>query len=141
MKSINAAATKTFLKLINGLGVGAGWTIDNGGPGIMAVNVTYLDYFPLGGGQSVERYAISHTHIQNGDACPDPDVEFVVIRLANEVKVCPVAIDHGAPFGYRRYVELDETTHLPARWNKKGQADLASFCGIWMRNIKQQQKL
>ena len=50
----------------------------------------------------------------------------------------PVGGNGHGPFGFHRYIKLndegDKITHL----NRRGQADLASFCGTWARNIRNQ---
>ena len=111
-------------------------TVDNARGTFMPVTVDCLRV-----ARSGSLYAVAHRFEQNGDLCPDPDVEFLVTDdpLQPGAKaVYPTAIDQ--TFGYRRYVELDVDGN-PVRLNRAGQADLASFCTMWMRNIKGQQGL
>jgi len=110
----------------------------------MAVSVDYLmgDRMRPGGERCGSLYAVAHRYEANGDLVPDPDVEFYVVDDITEPgrkAVYPTAIDHG-PMGYHRRVEFDDAGY-PARFSRRGQADLASFCNLWMRNIAAQQGL
>ncbi len=131
MKMLNRTATAIFRSLIEGLAVGEAKKIGDGKGGIMAVHVDCLEQHPDG----ARLYAVAHRFVQNGDSCPDPDVEFYVTPLG----VAPTAIDHPPPFGYARYVTFEGGK--PARWNPRGQRDLTSFCNTWMVNIQAQQGL
>jgi hypothetical protein len=87
-------------------------------------------------------YAIAHRYEANGDLVPDPDVEFYVVAdpdAAAGRAVYPTAIDHG-PLGYYRYIHFDSVGQ-PVRVASRGQAQLARFCDVWMRNITFQQSL
>jgi hypothetical protein len=53
--------------------------------------------------------------------------------------IYPIAIDHGL-LGYHRYADLGRTGEL-ANVRPRGQADLARFCDVWMKNIAAQQRL
>ncbi len=140
MKSLNKSATKIFLSLIDGLKEGQAKKINNA-TGFDPVSIDFLTSQPYHGapGTVLEIYAVAHRYEQNGDLVPSPDVEFYVVRTGAQVEVCPTAIDHG-PMGYYRYVYFGDNG-LPEKWNKKGQADLTSFCNQWMTNIKDQQGL
>lgn len=96
----------------------------------MAVHVDFLARHPDGWCL----YAVAHRFMQNGDSCPDPDVEFYVTELG----VAPTAIDQMV--GYPRSVHFDDAGK-PARWAKYAQADQTSFCNTWMKNIRSQQGL
>jgi hypothetical protein len=78
--------------------------------------------------------SVAHYYEQNGDLVADPDVVF----FTGYGEWIPIEITHAPPFGFHRYAELsdegDKITHL----NRRGQADLVSFCGMWARNIKGQ---
>jgi hypothetical protein len=136
MKKLPVSATKTFLRLIEGLPSGEARTIDNAPGTFMAVHIDHLRTFPAG-----SFYAVAHRYEQNGDLVPDPDVEFLVtddpLRAGGKA-VYPTAIDQA--LGYRRYVELGDDDR-PARLDRAGQADLAAFCATWMHNIRDQQRL
>ena len=134
MKPLAQHAATTFLKLVAGLGPGEGKRIDNA-PGIyMAVSVDCLDR-----GAAGTVYAVAHRFELNGDLCPDPDVEFLVVGDgAGPRLVFPTAIDQ--TLGYRRYVEFGRDGR-PQQYSKAGQAGLALFCDDWMRNIRAQQGL
>lgn len=144
MTKLNKNATKIFLKLVDGLIAGQARKIDNARPTFMAVSVDYLtaDRMRSNGAACGSLYAIAHRYEVNGDLVPDPDVEFYVVDDVMEPgqkAVYPTAIDHG-PMGYHRHVDFDEAGH-PARFARRSQADLTSFCNVWMRNIASQQRL
>lgn len=126
MKLLNRTATRTFLQLVAGLAPGQARRIDNAAGAFMAVSVDFLR--EEGGARF---YAVAHRYEQGGDLVSDPDVEFWVVGEM----VAPVAIDQ-AP-GYRRHVEFEDGRAV--RMYRRGQADLADFCNVWMRNIREQQ--
>jgi hypothetical protein len=143
MKTINAAATKTFLKLVEGLNPGEARKFDNAPGTYMALSVDCLSRTKVIGG-TVEMYALAHRYESNGDLVPDPDVEFFVFRpdANNDVKVKPTAIEHvGRYFRYVHFRNEGAEAPFPSHINRRGQADLAVFCGTWMRNVKFQQDL
>lgn len=136
MNKLSAPATKVFLELVQGLAPGEAKVIDKASGVFMAVHVDCLRAGPAG-----SLYAVAHRFEQNGDLCPDPDVEFYVVDDALEPgskAVYPTAIDQ--PLSYRRHVEFGEDSR-PSSLRPKAQADLASFCNGWMRNIRDQQGL
>ena len=144
MRRLSKAATKIFLTLVDGLAAGDARRLDNAPGTFMAVSIDCL----IGGGVSPGRerrgalYAIAHRYEANSDLVPDPDVEFYVVddpAQPGTKAVYPTAIDHG-PLGYYRHVHFDVAGY-PARVARPGQADLASFCDTWMRNIAIQQGL
>lgn len=65
--------------------------------------------------------AVAHYYEQNGDLCPDPDVEFLITPQG----WAPTAIRYA--FGDASYVD-----------NPGGQAELAQFCETWASNIEHQ---
>ncbi len=102
----------------------------------MAVSVDFLSETKVSGA-TVRMYAVAHRFEMNGDLVPDPDVEFfVVMPDGGGPVVYPTAIDQA--MGYRRHVRFEKGP-LPTHLNKRGQADLAVFCGTWFKNIRQQQ--
>jgi hypothetical protein len=144
MNKLNTTATKIFLKLVDGLLAGEARKIDNARGAFMAVSVDFLigDRMRPSGARCGSLYAIAHRYEVNGDLLPDPDVELYVVDDIIEPgrkAVYPTAIDHG-PMGYHRFVEFDEAGH-PNRFSRRGQADLARFCNLWMNNIAEQQRL
>jgi hypothetical protein len=135
VKILNRNATRIFRQLIAGIEPGEARKLDNGGKGTMAVHVDCLSSHRNG---IVKMYAVAHRYIQNGDSCPDPDVEFMVVTDGAEYfAVSPTAIDHAPPFGYKRYVNIEDG-HVKSLY-PKGQADLTRFCNTWMQNIAAQQ--
>jgi hypothetical protein len=129
MKTLNKTAEKTFRALIADLAApGDAKKIENSGGAFMAVSVDFLSRNADGSCL----YAVAHRFEQNGDLCPDPDVEFYVTPLG----VAPTAIDQ--IMGYQRAVEFDERG-VVSRIRLGAQADITSFCNGWLRNIREQQ--
>jgi hypothetical protein len=132
------------MALVDSLFVGDARKLDNAHGTFMALSVDCLlgDRVPPTGPHQGALYAFAHRYEVNGDLVPDPDVEFYVIddpAQPGTKAVYPTAIDHG-PLGYYRYVHFDSAGQ-PTRISRPGQADLASFCDSWMRNIANQQGL
>lgn len=142
-RRLNDRATRIFMALVGGLGVGDAKRLDNAKGAFMAVTVDFLidGRSPYGAGRWA-LYAVAHHYTASGDLVPDPDVEFYVVddsTAPGGKAVYPTAIDHG-PLGYHRHVDLDGAGRL-ARVDSQRQADLARFCDVWMRNIAAQQRL
>jgi Domain of unknown function (DUF6908) len=141
MRKLGAKATNIFNTLVDGLLVGHARKLDNAPGTFMAVSIDCLmgDRAPS---RSGSLYAIAHRYEANGDLVPDPDVEFYVVDDVDAPggkAVYPAAIDHG-PLGYYRYIHFDSVSQ-PVRVAPRGQAELARFCDVWLRNIAFQQGL
>jgi len=146
MRRLSPYATKVFVTLVDGLAAGEASKLDQAPGAFMAVSVDCLSVVRKSGvagkGPDGAIYAIAHRYEVNGDLVPDPDVEFYVTDDSDDPSgkaVYPTAIDHG-PMGYHRHVELNAAGN-PARFSRRGQADLAKFCEGWMRNIARQQRI
>jgi hypothetical protein len=140
LRKLDDRATKVFAALVAGLTVGDAKKLDNARGTFMAVSIDFL--MGASASRSWGLYAIAHRYLANGDLIPDPDVEFYVVdqpSCPGVMAVYPVAIDHG-PLGYHRYAAV-ESTGEPTLLNRRGQADLARFCNVRMRNIASQQGL
>jgi len=140
LRRLDDRATRIFTTLVGGLTVGDAKKLDNARGTFMAVSVDFL--IGATGRRSWGLYAVAHRYLANGDLIPDPDVEFYVIDQPGRpgvMAVYPIAIDHG-PLGYHRYAAV-ESSGEPTLLNRRGQADLARFCDVWMRNIASQQRL
>jgi hypothetical protein len=141
---LNDRATRIFMTLVDGLRVGDARKLDNAQGTFMAVSVDFLvgEEVHTPSGPPWALYAVAHYYRANGDLIPDPDVEFYVVddpARPGAKAVYPIAIDHG-PLGYHRYAELEGAGQI-SRVLARGQADLARFCDVWMRNIAAQQGL
>lgn len=92
---------------------------------------------------AVELWAIGHWFTQNGDAMRDPEVCFIRLptKVPGEHEWYPVSFRMD-PLGINReFVHLNGEL-LPTKWyDNNRQADVATFCGEWMSNIKQQQQI
>ena len=80
-------------------------------------------------------YSVAHYYEQNGDLCPDPDMEF--LRLGRG-QWAPIAITQWS--GRREALRLDGDEKI-THWSPRLLADLCSFTTTWMRNIGRQQDL
>lgn len=143
MKFLGKEATKIMNTLTELAGDGH-VKIDNGKPDFMAVVVERLyevDYGPV--------YSVTHYYEQNGDLMCDPDVQFLKVVYEFE-RVDAKPGTYYFPLTYRQdnlgidqeavvFEKVDGKT--VTRCNRKGQADLVTFCNQWMRNIKNQQRI
>ena len=144
MRKLNDRATRIFMSLVEGLRVGDAKKLDNAPGAFMAVSVDFLvgEELRTASGPPWALYAVAHYYRANGDLVPDPDVEFYVTddpAQPGAKAVYPIAIDHG-PLGYHRYAELEGAGQISCVL-PRGQADLARFCDVWMKNIAAQQRL
>ena len=149
MKHISQAARKVIDKLVENLSEpGDAKTFDahnytekwNGG--IMAVHVENIGNIPSNGTGNL--YSITHYYKQNGDMMRDPEMIFWCGQTINQkceivdtyypvyfrqdnagIADESVSFENGACIGYRRAM----------------QADHAKFANLWMKNIKEQQRL
>lgn len=109
--------------------------IDNAPKAFMGVSVEVLRTH----GAARKLVSIAHRHEVNGDLVADPDVEFLVVDLGmGEVRAYPVAINHGQ--GAQELADLDRCLN-PVAMRPRTQRDVATFCGTWLRNIREQQGL
>jgi len=76
---------------------------------------------------------ILRNYEQNGNLVPDPDVVFV--RAADGWS--PVSFQSSIAYRVAAHFRDDGTIEV----DEKQQADVASFCNTWMRNIQEQQGL
>ena len=142
MKPISKAALQVFRKLATGLKEpGTANKIDNAKGAFMAVSIDLLQRHHHGPAGTYELYAVAHRYELNGDLVPDPDVEFLAVRdhTGAVAAVYPLAIDHGMG-RYRRHAWL-KADLTPDRLAPAAQKDLATFCSVWFKNIKEQQGL
>lgn len=134
MQSLNKKATKTFLKLVDGLDhVGASKKIDNAAGAFMAVCVEIIAE-PAGLRDGCFVVAVTHYYESNGDLVTDPEVTFL---LTDEKTVYPMTFEQGG-IAYRVWVKIEDGRILS---NRAGQADLCKFCNDWIKNIAEQQGL
>lgn len=125
MKPISKAAQKTFDKLIADMEPGTSKKLDNAPGCYMALSVERL---------TEDRFSMAHYFEQNGDLCPDPDMEF---WRGPDGRIYPVSITQ-AFGGYRQVIHFD-ADGKPERFSPRGQRELSSFAAMWLKNIKSQQ--
>jgi hypothetical protein len=128
LKLLSRVAAAVLDELTADLDVGDSRKIDRG-TGYMAVHVECLHRSGLG-----LLYSVAHYFEQNGDLVPDPDVVFV---RRSDGSFCPVSFQ--SALGYRVAVHFREDGTIEV--DEKEEADLVSFCNLWMKNIQEQQGL
>ena len=69
-------------------------------------------------------YSLTHYYEQNGDLCPDPDME---VRVFPDTKMAE-ALSYQDVYGYRR-VYYDEEVDV------KAKKELNSFLDFWLNNL------
>jgi hypothetical protein len=79
--------------------------------------------------------SVAHYFRQNGDTIADPDVVFFMGYL----EWVPIEIQQS--FGYQQVAKVKDDGSAISHLNVRAQADLASFCRMWGKNIKEQQWL
>ena len=135
MTPLNKRATRTFLRLVDGLhDLGDSKTVDNANGAFMSVHVELIARPQMDGSvrENVFIVSVAHYYEQNGDLVADPDVTFL---LTAERQVYPLTFEQG---GLVHQVTA-RFSGGQLQFNQKAQKDLASFCNQWMRNIAEQQ--
>lgn len=137
MKKINQSAAKVFNTLIRLMDNKQNLKLDNSNEVFMPVFIEKLESDVNIAGRPVDIYSLSHYFEQNGDLVPDPDMTFAVSRI-DSMYIWPMTFQ--TQFSYKRGIFFDDKEGI-WRMNESEQADEAVFAGIWLKNIKHQQKL
>ena len=128
MRPVNQRTKQILLSLIAGLdNPGDSRKLDNAPGAFMALCVECI---------GPRFYSLAHYGEQHGDAMRDPDVVFWIGPSGDAF---PIAFRNNYAGVDREYVEFENGA--PVRIAPKAQADLAAFCGTWLRNVKAQQGL
>jgi hypothetical protein len=133
MIAIGVRAKKVMDVLTEGLGHGEGAArkIDTTNGTYMPVCVERLYESPDG-----EIFSVAHYGLLNGDAMRDPDVEF----LKKGGEYYPISFRNDYAGVDNQFVKYDDQGKIIA-FARKWQADCASFVAVWMKNIKEQQRI
>lgn len=134
MKKINQKAAKVFNKLIENLN----WNNPHkrlggeigGDSTFMPVSVEIVDEVPVG-----LIFSIAHYDVQNGDLMADPEVTFLQHQNGG---IFPMTFRNDYMGINERNIYIEEGK---IQFRPQKQRSLATFCGTWMENIKQQQRL
>lgn len=107
-------------------------------PGYRKIDNTNGVYMPL----SVERLSdsrvsIAHYVYMNGDAVPDPDMEF---WISPEGDYYPIGLQLRSGTYTRAITKFDDRGK-PVDFIYGTQRCLAAFANMWLNNIKEQQRL
>lgn len=133
MKSINKKAQRIMDRLTDGLDSDYPLrTVDSSGGTYMAVHVELIGTVELG-----PVYSVAHYYEQNGDMMRDPDVEFIKAKV--DGKYYPISFRNDGLGVMQEAVVFEDKKVKGIRI--KQQRDIATFCGSWMSNINQQQRL
>jgi len=133
MQYLNKSAEKVFHTLLGGLKKsGDAKKIDNTDGLFMPVHVEIIDHSKYG-----NHVSIAHYYEQNGDLMKDPEMTFLDSLKGN---VFPMTFeqDGGMPI-CQVAMEIDENDVI--RRNDKLLESLADFANMWVKNIKDQQRL
>lgn len=129
MRAVSKGAEAVLSVLVEGLGEpgtkSARLELDRSSGGYMPVVVERV---------AERRFSVAHYYVQNGDRMRDPEVVF--FRGADG-RCFPIEMTQD-PYGCRVLAELREDGSL-ARYRPKAQREVATFCTLWMRNVKAQQ--
>ena len=137
-------ATKVLNLLVAGLDENnRAKKIDNAPGSFMAVHIEFLGHDAANGG---DQFSVAHYYEQNGDLMRDPDVVF--IRQVNEQAsseadrfiFMPISFQQDNLGIYNEFFTYDEGGKIQGVRTRM-QRDCVSFCSVWLRNIKHQQRL
>jgi hypothetical protein len=136
MRKLNKAASRVLDALCEGFKEpGDHRTLDNGGPGIMAVSAECI-------GQRWDGalfISVAHYFEQNGDLRKDPDMVFLREEPMDEKGPCdyyPMTFQQDIPPVYQEAIVLQGGKTM---FRPRLLAQLVSFANGWMQNIKWQQ--
>ncbi len=136
MKKINQKAAKVFNTLLGKMNGEDHLKLDNSEGSFMPVSIERLSTNVSFGSIKVDIYSLTHYFKQNGDLVPDPDMTFGLNRADTSTIW---AFSYQDQYGFQEGVYMDSIGVW--RINKTLQSDHASFAGMWLQNIKQQQNL
>lgn len=128
MKNMSRTACKVLDKLIEGLGEYCARKVDNSHGTFMTVHVENIGPCPLG-----QVYSIAHYYEQNGDLVPDPEGCFI---KAADGTWWPQHLQQCLG-NFTQAIRFDAEGRTLV--SNRACAELASFGGMWMRNIWSQQ--
>lgn len=135
MKTLNKQSTATFNKLVELAKANDGHVkIDNTNGFFMPVCVEIIEE-----SENLVKVSVAHYYEQNGDLMADPEMCFAV---RNDKLGCMVIPYYSKQDGLgieRESVVFDGAEFKGIRL--KMQADHTSFANMWMKNIKNQQKI
>lgn len=136
MKKINQKAAKIFNALIKQMKGEDHLKLDNSNGAFMPVSIERLSTGVSFGPIQIDIYSLTHYFKQNGDLVPDPDMTFAVSQTDSKT-ILPFSYQD--QFGFQEGIYKDSS----GAWkiSKRIQQDHASFAGIWLKNIKQQQNI
>ena len=132
MRAINQQAKKVMDVLTEDIeGMDGHRTIDNTKGTFMPVHIERVNECGLG-----SIFSVAHYYEQNGDLMRNPDMEFI---KDGDGEYYPISFWQGAPSIRDEAVRWREGEIVEV--TPKVQAKLVTFANMWMKNIKDQQKL
>lgn len=130
MKKVSDAAKKVLDALTSGLDSENTHRKMDNSKAFMPVSVNFLGKTELG-----PIFAVSHYGTQNGDLMADPDMTFLKGADGNYY---PGSFRNDYTGTYQECLWIDGKQ---VKFAPRLQADLVSFAGTWMRNIRTQQEV
>ena len=128
MMRLNKTTTKTFHKIIEQIPESG--KIDNTNGAFMPLVVEKLRTFDIG-----TEYSLCHYFKQNGDLCQDPEMVFMAHKSG---AVYPMMFQMAIPPVHERSMEKKYDKWV---YSKRLNREHTKFANMWLRNIKNQQKL
>ena len=130
MKPLNQKAQKVFDKIISDLDTGKTHkTIDNCDTAFMPLHVEKLGTSEVG-----TTYSFCHYFKQNGDMCQDPEMLFIKHKSG---RVFPSMFQMAIPPIYEESIFYDYGWKCRTRLQRQHK----DFANMWLKNIKEQQRL
>ena len=143
MKSVSKQAENVFRAAINRVhkqkfdGVECPWRIGTPGGVIMPLCVEQIGSTRFGKSEPLPLWSFAHYYEQNGDAMRDPDV----VMMDAPGGLFPISFRQDGLGLNQEAVTYDENDGRIIGVRVKMQADIASFCNTWSRNLAHQQGL
>jgi hypothetical protein len=133
MEAMNEKATAVMNILTDGLvEPGDHKKIDNAGKSIMPVSVECIEETKHG-----KIFSVTHYYEQEGDLMSDPDMTFLKVND----RYIPMTFQQDNLGKFDRAVWFEGEQGEVVKFHPKMQKDITAFANLWMKNIKEQQKL
>jgi hypothetical protein len=133
LQPINKKARAVMDKLTEGITQGGSKKIDNTGGAFMPVCVEKVGAIPWG-----PVFSVAHYYEQNGDLMADPDMTFVQSASG---EYYPLTYQQDGLGLYQEVIVKTDENGKCLSYRPKLSKQLATFAGMWMSNIKQQQRI
>jgi hypothetical protein len=153
MKHLSLATTRIMEKICSGLTkVGDHKKLDNKPGSFLPLHVEVIGKVKAGSTDDAVIISMAHYVNQNGDACRDPEMEFIrctlkemdkkTYQMKNQVRYFPISCRNDLVGSNHRYIDMNEDGSFEM-YNSSinDRCGFCSFVNIWAKNIKVQQGL